>query len=77
MTQIVYLIGKPGVGKYTIAKELRKSGFIVCDNQLVNSPIFTLLNYDGYTKIPEKDAAEKILEHSKRVIKTSGEQVFN
>ena len=50
---IIYLIGKPGTGKYTIAQELAKFGFIVCDNQLINNPIFTLLNYDGFSKIPE------------------------
>ncbi len=50
---IIYLIGKPGTGKYTIAQELSKFGFIVCDNQLINNPIFTLLNYDGFSKIPE------------------------
>lgn len=52
-TCIIYLIGRPGTGKYTIAKELEKFGFIVCDNQLINNPIFTLLNYDGFSKIPE------------------------
>lgn len=53
-TIIVYLTGKPGVGKYTIAKELAKNyGFIICDNQLINNPIFELLQYDGYTKIPD------------------------
>ena len=50
---VIYLIGKPGTGKYTIAQELAKFGFIVCDNQLINNPIFTLLNYDGFSKIPE------------------------
>jgi len=50
---IIYLIGKPGTGKYTIAQEVAKFGFIVCDNQLINNPIFTLLNYDGFSKIPE------------------------
>src|SRR3990167_3739309 len=49
---ILYLIGKPGVGKYTIACELEKRGFVVCDNQLANNPIFSLLQYDGFTKIP-------------------------
>lgn len=53
MTLVIYLIGKPGTGKYTISKELAKFGFIICDNQLVNNPIFTLLNYDGFGKIPE------------------------
>jgi hypothetical protein len=50
---IIYLIGNPGIGKYTIAQELAKFGFIVCDNQLINNPIFTLLNYDGFSRIPE------------------------
>ena len=50
---IIYLIGKPGTGKYTIAQELAKFGFVVCDNQLINNPIFALLNYDGFSKIPE------------------------
>lgn len=53
-TTIVYLTGKPGVGKYTLAKELAtKHSFIVCDNQLINNPIFELLQYDGYAKIPD------------------------
>jgi tRNA uridine 5-carbamoylmethylation protein Kti12 len=53
-TTIIYLTGKPGVGKYTIAKELATNyGFIVCDNQLINNPIFELLQYDGYAKIPD------------------------
>ncbi len=42
------------MGKYTIANELaKKCGFIVCDNQLINNPIFELLQYDGYAKIPD------------------------
>lgn len=53
-TTIIYLTGKPGVGKYTIARELAANhGFIVCDNQLINNPIFELLQYDGYAKIPD------------------------
>ncbi|RTK92345.1 MAG: hypothetical protein EKK61_05065 [Rickettsiales bacterium] len=53
-TLIIYLTGKPGVGKYTIAKELAGNGeFIICDNQLINNPIFELLGYDGFSKIPE------------------------
>ncbi|MGX6960859.1 MAG: hypothetical protein ACIPMY_06655 [Rickettsia endosymbiont of Pentastiridius leporinus] len=53
MTTIIYLIGKPGTGKYTIAKELAKSGYIICDNQLINNPIFALLEYDGFKDISE------------------------
>jgi hypothetical protein len=51
-TTIVYLIGRAGTGKYTIAKELAKSGYIICDNQLINYPVFSLLNYDGIKRIP-------------------------
>lgn len=50
---IIYLTGKQGYGKYAIAKKLaEKHGFIVCDNQLINNPIFELLQYNGYDKIP-------------------------
>lgn len=52
-TTIIYLTGKPGVGKYTISKELAKDGFIVCDNHLINNPIFELLRYDGHIRIPQ------------------------
>lgn len=51
---IIYITGKPGMGKYTIAKELAKDyGYIVCDNQLINNPVFELLQYDGFAKIPD------------------------
>lgn len=63
---IIYLIGKPGTGKYTIAQELSKSGFIVCDNQLINNPIFTLLNYDGFKAIPE--IAWKAIEQIRKIV---------
>ncbi len=53
MTTIIYLIGKPGTGKYTIAKYLAKQGYIICDNQLINNPVFALLKYDGFKNIPE------------------------
>lgn len=53
MTTIIYLIGKPGTGKYTIAKEIAKHGYSICDNQLANNPIFSLFNYDGLTPIPK------------------------
>ena len=52
-TTAIYLIGKPGTGKYTISKELAKDGYVICDNQLVNNPIFALLNYDGLMPVPE------------------------
>lgn len=62
-TTLIYFIGKPGVGKYTISKELAKeSGFIICDNQLINNPIFELLQYNGYGTVPgfALDAISKI-----------------
>lgn len=50
---ILYLIGKPGTGKYTISLELSKAGYLVCDNQLINAPIFTVFGYDSFsTKFP-------------------------
>lgn len=46
MTYIIYLIGRSGTGKYTIAKELAKYGYVIVDNQLINNPIFSLLKTD-------------------------------
>jgi hypothetical protein len=62
MTVILYLIGKAGTGKYTIAKEIEKSGFSLCDNHLINNPIFSLLNLDGQSPVPQFawDAIERI-----------------
>ncbi len=50
----LYLIGFSGTGKYTIAKEIAKFGYKIVDNQLINNPIFSLLDLDGITPIPEK-----------------------
>ena len=49
----LYLIGFAGSGKYTIAKEIAKSGFKVVNNHLINNSIFSLLDLDGVTPIPE------------------------
>ena len=43
-TRTIYLIGRAGTGKYTIAKELVKAGYKLVDNHLINNPIFSLLN---------------------------------
>ena len=49
----IYLIGFAGSGKYTIAKEIAKYGYKVVDNHLINNPIFSLLDLDEKTPIPE------------------------
>ena len=52
---VIHLFGYPGVGKYTIAKELSKlAGFRILDNQLINNPIFTVVGADGITPLPAK-----------------------
>ncbi len=41
---VIYLIGPPAVGKFTIAKAIAAiNGAAVVDNQLINLPIFSLL----------------------------------
>lgn len=52
-TTTLYLIGFAGTGKYTIAQEIAKHGFKIVDNHLINNPIFSLLNLDGATPIPD------------------------
>ena len=49
----LYLIGFAGTGKYTIAKEIAKSGYKVVDNHLINNPIFSLLDLNDETQIAE------------------------
>jgi len=49
----IYLIGFPGVGKYTVAQTIAKQAdVIVLDNQLINMPIFALFKPDGKTPLP-------------------------
>jgi hypothetical protein len=50
---IIYLIGIPAVGKYTVAREIgRLTGAKVIDNQLINTPVFTVVGYDGTATFP-------------------------
>lgn len=52
---IIYLLGFPGTGKYTIAKEICKQANVkIVDNHLINNPIFSLIEKDGITPLPEK-----------------------
>jgi hypothetical protein len=50
---LIYLIGFPGTGKYTIAQEIvGKADFKLVDNHLINNPIFSLIQLDGKTPMP-------------------------
>src|SRR6266852_5429090 len=50
---IIYLIGLPAVGKYTVAREIgRMTGAKVVDNQLINTPVFSVVGYDGTATFP-------------------------
>jgi hypothetical protein len=52
---IIYLIGFPGTGKYTVAKEIvRQGNFRLVDNHLINNLLFTIIKADGVTKLPER-----------------------
>ena len=42
MSIVIYLIGRPGAGKYSIAKEIAQHNYILCDNHLINNPILSL-----------------------------------
>jgi shikimate kinase len=53
IASIVYLLGYPGVGKYTVARELAKlNGAVVVDNHVVNHPILVLLKWDAISSLP-------------------------
>lgn len=50
---VIYLIGIPAVGKYTIAKEIGlMTGAKVVDNQLINTPVLKVIGYDGTDAFP-------------------------
>ena len=50
---IIYLIGVPAVGKYTVAGEIRRlTGAKVVDNHLINNPVFSVIGYDGTDAFP-------------------------
>lgn len=45
---IIYLIGIPAVGKYSTAKEIvRLTGAKLVDSQVINTPIYSVVGYDG------------------------------
>lgn len=49
----IYLLGLPGTGKYTVAKEIAaRADFRIIDNHLINNPVFTVVRVDGKTALP-------------------------
>ena len=66
---IIYLIGVPAVGKYTIAKEIgRMTGAKVVDNQLINFPVFSVIGYDGAANFPFPEGAGAQIEKIRRAV---------
>jgi hypothetical protein len=55
---VFYLIGRPGAGKFTVAKAMervfdgRGERLVVVDNHYINNPIFGLVHVDGATPLP-------------------------
>ena len=50
---IIYLIGFSGTGKLTVAKAINKiNPSVIVDNQLINDPIFSVIETDGKSSIP-------------------------
>ena len=52
---VVYLIGFPAAGKFTIAKALAErapSKFVVVDNHHINNTIFAVIGTDGVSALP-------------------------
>jgi shikimate kinase len=68
---IIYLIGIPAVGKYTVAKEIRRlTGAKVVDNQLINIPVFSVVGYDGTSAFPFPQGAWAHIETIRRAVFT-------
>jgi len=68
---IIYLIGIPAVGKYTVAKEIGQlTGAKVVDNQLINTPVFSVVGYDGTDAFPFPKGASVQIEKIQRAVLT-------
>jgi len=66
---IIYLIGIPAVGKYTVAREIgRMTGAKVVDNQLINFPVFSVIGYDGTATFPFPQDAWEHIEKIRRAV---------
>ena len=52
---MIYLIGFPGIGKLSIAKEIcRQADVKLVDNHLINNPVFSIIERDGVTSLPDE-----------------------
>lgn len=53
---ILYLLGYPGTGKYTVGKEICRVApeFRLIDNHLISNPLFSLIHADGITPLPPR-----------------------
>lgn len=68
---IIYLIGIPAVGKYTVAREIgRMTGAKVVDNQLINTPVFSIIGYDGTDAFPFPEGAWEHIEKIRGAVLT-------
>src|SRR5438045_9763921 len=66
---IIYLIGIHAVWKYTVAREIgRMTGAKVVDNQLINTPVFSVIGYDGTDAFPFPQGAWKQIEKIQRAL---------
>jgi predicted kinase len=66
---IIYLIGIPAVGKYTVAKEIgRLTGAKVVDNQLINFPVYSVIGYDGTANFRFPHGAGSHIEKIQRAV---------
>ena len=66
---VIYLIGIPAVGKYTVAREIgRLTGAKVVDNQLINMPVYSVVGYDGTDAFPFPPEASEQIEKIQRAV---------
>lgn len=53
--QVIYIVGPPGVGKYTVASELAiQISAQLVDNHYCLNPIFSLIQQDGITPLSDE-----------------------
>jgi predicted kinase len=68
---LIYLIGVPAVGKYTVAKEIaRLTGAKLVDNQVINTPVYSVVGYDGTDAFRFPSSAWKQIEKIQRAVLT-------